>query len=158
MIKKRMDEIDKKILKCLQDDVSIPLSELSKKVGISSTPCWSRIKKLEKDGVIISKTIQIDENKINLPITIFLSISIQNNTEAWLEKFTEVVDKYDEIIEAHRLTGSNADYLLKILTPSIIEYDKFQQQLIKEIKCTNMSSSISLKKLKKFNKLPLDNL
>ena len=70
-----MDEIDKKILISLQEDVSIPLSELSKKVGVSSTPCWSRIKKLEKDGVIVSKTIEIDQEKINLPITIFLSIS-----------------------------------------------------------------------------------
>ena len=151
-----MDEIDKKILISLQEDVSIPLSKLSKKVGVSTTPCWSRIKKLEKDGVIVSKTIEIDQEKINLPITIFLSISIQNNTEAWLKNFSDVVDKYDEIIEVHRLTGSNADYLLKILTSSINEYDKFQQQLIKEIKCTNMSSSISLKKLKKFKKLPLD--
>ena len=151
-----MDEIDKKILISLQKDVSIPLSELSKKVGISSTPCWSRIKKLEKDGVIVSKTIEIDQEKINLPITIFLSISIQNNTEAWLKNFSEVVNKYDEIIEVHRLTGSSVDYLLKILTPSINEYDKFQQKLITEIKCTNMSSSISLKKLKKFKKLPLD--
>ena len=127
-----MDEIDKRILISLQEDVSIPLSELSKKVGISSTPCWSRIRKLEKDGVIISKTIQIDQEKINLPITVFLSISIQNNTEAWLKNFKAVVDKYDEIIEVHRLTGSNVDYLLKILTPSINEYDKFQQQLIKD--------------------------
>ena len=150
-----MDEIDKRILISLQEDVSIPLSELSKKVGISSTPCWSRIRKLEKDGVIISKTIQIDQEKINLPITVFLSISIQNNTEAWLKNFKAVIDKYDEIIEVHRLTGSNVDYLLKILTPSINEYDKFQQQLIKEIECTNMSSSISLKKLKKFKKFPL---
>ena len=145
-----MDEIDKRILMNLQDNVSIPLSELSKKVGVSSTPCWNRIKKLENDGVIISRTIEIDQNKINLPITIFLSISIQNNTEAWLKNFSAVVEKYDEIIEVHRLTGSNADYLLKILTPSINEYDRFQQQLIKEIKCTNMSTSISLKKLKKF--------
>ena len=150
-----MDEIDKKILISLQEDVSIPLSELSKKVGVSSTPCWSRIKKLESDGVIVSKTIEIDQEKINLPITIFLSISIQNNTEAWLKNFSDVINKYDEIIEVHRLTGSNTDYLLKILTPSINEYDKFQQQLIKEIKCTNMSSSISLKKLKKFKKFPL---
>jgi len=151
-----MDEIDKKILICLQENVSIPLSELSKKVGVSSTPCWSRIKKLENDGVIVSKTIEIDQEKINLPITIFLSISIQNNTEAWLKNFSDVINKYDEIIEVHRLTGSNTDYLLKIFTPSINEYDNFQQKLIKEIKCTNMSSSISLKKLKKFKKLPLD--
>ena len=150
-----MDELDKRILISLQEDVSIPLSELSKKVGISSTPCWSRIKKLEKDGVIVSKTIEIDQEKINLPITIFLSISIQNNTEAWLKNFSEVVNKYDEIIEVHRLTGSSVDYLLKILTPSINEYDKFQQKLITEIECTNMSSSISLKKLKKFKRLPL---
>ena len=153
-----MDDIDKKILISLQEDVSIPLSELSKKVGISSTPCWTRIKKLEKDGVIISKTIEINQEKINLPITIFLSISIQNNTGAWLKNFNTVVNKYDEIIEVHRLTGSNVDYLLKIVTSSINEYDKFQQQLIKEIKCTNMSSSISLKKLKNFKKLPLDQL
>ena len=66
-----MDEIDKQILISLQEDVSIPLSELSKKVGISSTPCWTRIRKLEKDGIIISKTIQIDQEKINLPITCF---------------------------------------------------------------------------------------
>ena len=151
-----MDEIDKKILVSLQEDVSIPLSELSKKIGISSTPCWSRIKKMEKEGVIISKTIEIDQYKINLPITIFLSISIQNNTEPWLKNFITTIDKYEEIVEVHRLTGSNVDYLLKILTPSINEYDKFQQKLIKEIKCTNMSSSISLKKLKKFKKLPLD--
>ena len=127
-----MDEIDKKILICLQENVSIPLSELSKKVGVSSTPCWSRIKKLENDGVIVSKTIEIDQEKINLPITIFLSISIQNNTEAWLKNFSEVVNKYDEIIEVHRLTGSSVDYLLKILTTSINEYDKFQQQLIND--------------------------
>ena len=153
-----MDEIDKRILLSLQEDVSIPLSELSKKVGISSTPCWSRIKRLEKDGIIISKTIEINQEKINLPITIFLSISIQNNTEAWLKNFNTVVNKYDEIIEVHRLTGSNVDYLLKIVTSSINEYDKFQQQLIKEIKCTNMSSSISLKKLKNFKRLPLHQL
>jgi len=153
-----MDSIDKKILISLQKNVSIPLSELAKIVGISSTPCWNRIRKLENEGVIVSRTIEIDQEKINLPITVFLSISIENNTEEWLKNFSDVVYKYDEIIEVHRLTGSNVDYLLKILTPSIYEYDKFQQTLIKEIKCTNMNSSISLKKLKKFKKLPLDHL
>ena len=151
-----MDSIDKKILISLQKNVSTPLSELAKIVGISSTPCWNRIKKLENDGVIVSRTIEIDQEKINLPITVFLSISIENNTAEWLKNFSDVVYKYDEIIEVHRLTGSNVDYLLKILTPSIDEYDNFQQKLIKEIKCTNMSSCISLKKLKKFKKLPLD--
>ena len=151
-----MDLIDKKILKELQKNSSIPLSELSKKVGLSNTPCWNRIKKLEEDKVIIAKTILIDNKKINLPIKVFLSISIQNHTEIWLNKFKEVIQKYDEIIEVHRLTGTNVDYQITILSPSIEEYDLFQQKLINEIECTNMSSHISLQTIKKNNNLSLN--
>ena len=151
-----MDLIDKKILQELQKNSSIPLSELSKKVGLSNTPCWNRIKKLEEDKVIIAKTILIDNKKINLPIKVFLSISIQNHTEIWLNKFKKVIQKYDEIIEVHRLTGTNVDYQITILSPSIGEYDLFQQKLINEIECTNMSSHISLQTIKKNNNLSLN--
>ena len=150
-----MDDIDKKILTELQKNSSQPLSELSKKVGLSNTPCWNRIKKLEEKKIIKSKSIIIDNKKINLPITVFLSISIQNHTEAWLKNFQKIVYKYDQIIEVHRLTGSNSDYQITILSPSIEEYDKFQQLLIKEIECTNMSSHISLQTIKKTDKYPL---
>ena len=150
-----MDDIDKKILTELQKNSSQPLSELSKKVGLSNTPCWNRIKKLEEKKIIKSKSIIIDNKKINLSITVFLSISIQNHTEAWLKNFQKVVNKYDQIIEVHRLTGSNSDYQITILSPSIEEYDKFQQLLIKEIECTNMSSHISLQTIKKTDKYPL---
>ena len=151
-----MDDIDKKILEELQKNSSQPLSELSKKVGLSNTPCWNRIKKLEEDKIIKSKSIIIDNKKVNLSITVFLSVSIQNHTELWLKNFQKVINKYDQIVEVHRLTGSNSDYQITILSPSIEEYDKFQQQLIKEIECTNMSSHISLQTLKKINKLPLN--
>ena len=151
-----MDSIDKKILQELQKNSSQPLSELSKKVGLSNTPCWNRIKKLEEDKIIKSKSIILDNKKINLPITVFLSISIQNHTENWLKNFEKIVNKYDQIIEVHRLTGSNSDYQMTILSPSIQEYDKFQQILIKEIECTNMSSHISLQTIKKNYKYPLN--
>ena len=151
-----MDNIDKKILEELQKNSSQPLSELSKKVGLSNTPCWNRIKKLEEEKIIKSKSIIIDNKKINLSITVFLSISIQNHTAEWLKNFQKVVNKYDQIIEVHRLTGSNSDYQITILSPSIEEYDKFQQRLIKEIECTNMSSHISLQTIKKNYKYPLD--
>ena len=151
-----MDIIDKKILEELQKNSSQPLSELSKKVGLSNTPCWNRIKKLEEDKIIKSKSIILDNKKINLPITVFLSISIQNHTENWLKNFEKIVNKYDQIIEVHRLTGSNSDYQMTILSPSIQEYDKFQQILIKEIECTNMSSHISLQTIKKNYKYPLN--
>ena len=151
-----MDSIDKKILEELQKNSSQPLSELSKKVGLSNTPCWNRIKKLEEDKIIKSKSIILDNKKINLPITVFLSISIQNHTENWLKNFEKIVNKYDQIIEVHRLTGSNSDYQMTILSPSIQEYDKFQQILIKEIECTNMSSHISLQTINKNYKYPLN--
>ena len=151
-----MDNIDKKILAELQKNSSQPLSELSKKVGLSNTPCWNRIKKLEEEKIIKSKSIILDNKKINLPITVFLSISIENHTEVWLKNFQRVVNKYDQIIEVHRLTGSNSDYQITILSPSIEEYDKFQQLLIKEIECTNMSSHISLQTIKKNYKYPLN--
>ena len=151
-----MDNIDKKILEELQKNSSQPLSELSKKVGLSNTPCWNRIKKLEEEKIIKSKSIIIDNKKINLPITVFLSISIQNHTERWLKNFEKIVNKYDQIIEVHRLTGSNSDYQITILSPSIEEYDKFQQILIKEIECTNMTSQISLQTIKKNYNYPLN--
>ena len=153
-----MDEIDKQILIELQKNSSIPLSELSKKVGLSSTPCWNRIKKLEEDKIIKSRTVVLDSKKVNLPITVFLSISIQNHTEEWLENFKKVIHKHNEILEVHRLTGSNSDYQITILSPSIEKYDEFQQNLIKEIKCTNMNSSISLQTIKKNNHISLDHI
>jgi len=153
-----MDTIDKKILSVIQSDISLPLSDIAKRAGISKTPCWNRIRKLEEEGVIKSKIAILNNLKINLPIVIFLSISVSHHTKEWVKKFSETVSKYNQIIEVYRITGSNIDYLLKILAPSVNEYDKFQQQLINEIEFSNMSSGIALKEIKKINTLPLDYL
>jgi len=151
-----MDNIDLKILNILQKNATIPLTELSKKVGVSTTPCWNRIKKMEEDKIISSKITILNNEKLNLSVTVFLSISISDFSETWLNNFSKVISRHEEIVEAHRLTGSNSDYLLKILSSSIKEYDLFQQNLIKEIQCTNMSSSISLQTLKKNHHIPLN--
>jgi len=151
-----MDEIDKKILSIIQKDATIPLSELSKKVGISKTPSWNRIRKMEEEGIIKSKVTVLDNKKINLSIVVFLSVSVSSHSEEWIINFQKILSQYDQIIEAYRLTGSSTDYLLKIVSPSIEEYDKFQQRLINELKFTKMSSSIALKEIKKIHSLPLD--
>ena len=151
-----MDDIDKKILSILQKDATIPLSELSKRVGISKTPSWNRIRKMEEERIIKSKVTVLDNKKINLSIVVFLSVSVSSHSEEWLIDFQKILSQYDQIIEAYRLTGSSTDYLLKIVAPSIEEYDKFQQHLINEVKFTNMSSSIALKEIKKIHSLPLD--
>ena len=150
-----IDHIDQKILTVIQKNAGLPLSEISKRVGVSSTPCWNRIKKMEEMGVISARTIVLNRNAINLSIVVFLSIRVSHHSKGWIDDLQNIVDKYDEIIETHRLTGSDADYLLKIVAPSIEEYDNFQQKLIGELEFTKMSSSISLQEMKHSHILPL---
>ena len=120
-----MDKIDKHILSVLQKNATLPLSELSKRVGISKTPCWNRIRKMEEEGIINSRVTVLDNKKINLNIVVFLSVSVSSHSEEWLTDFQTILSQYDQILEAYRLTGSSTDYLLKIVAPSIEEYDKF---------------------------------
>ena len=150
-----MDNIDKKIIFILQRQADLPLSEISKRVGLSQTPCWNRIKKLEEDGVIEKKVTLINKRKVNLPITVFLMITVRDHNSDWMKKFSEILKKYKNILEAHRITGSQADYIIKIVAGSIEEYDEFQQVLIKNIEFNSMSSGISLQELKSTTILPL---
>ena len=150
-----MDYIDKKIIFILQRQADLPLSEISKRVGLSQTPCWNRIRKLEEDGVIEKKVTLINKKKVNLPITVFLMITVRNHNSDWINKFSEILKKYKNILEAHRITGSQADYIIKIVAGSIEEYDDFQQVLIKNIEFNSMSSGISLQELKSTTILPI---
>ena len=150
-----IDDIDKKILTLIQKNSGLPLSEISKRVGISPTPCWNRIKKMEEAGVISARTIVLNRKAINLSIVVFLSIRVSHHSKDWITRFQEIIDKNEEILETHRITGSDADYLLKIVASSIENYDKFQQKLISELDFTKMSSSISLQEMKNSHILPL---
>ena len=150
-----MDYIDKKIIFILQRQADLPLSEISKRVGLSQTPCWNRIKKLEEDGVIEKKVTLINKRKVNLPVTVFLMITVRNHNSDWMKKFSEILKKYKNILEAHRITGSQADYIIKVVAESIEEYDEFQQVLIKNIEFNSMSSGISLQELKSTTILPI---
>ncbi len=150
-----MDYIDKKIIFILQRQADLPLSEISKRVGLSQTPCWNRIKKLEEDGVIEKKVTLINKRKVNLPVTVFLMITVRNHNSDWTNKFSKILKKYKNILEAHRVTGSQADYIIKVVAESIQEYDEFQQVLIKNIEFNSMSSGISLQELKSTTILPI---
>lgn len=150
-----IDLIDKKILNIIQKNASISLSDLSRKVGISKTPCWNRIKKMEEEKIILSRVTVIDNKKVNLPLIAYLSISIPNHTQEWLMNFMKIIYKYERIVETHRVAGSS-DYILKILSSSMDEYDKFQQIFINETGCINMQTSFSQKEIKKTNYVGLD--
>ena len=90
-----MDDIDKKILSLLQNNATLPLSELSKRAGVSKTPCWNRIRKMEEEGIINSRVTVLDNKKINLNIVIFLSVSVSSHSEEWLGEFKTTLLKPD---------------------------------------------------------------
>ncbi|MEE2746353.1 MAG: Lrp/AsnC family transcriptional regulator, partial [Pseudomonadota bacterium] len=137
---------------------TLPLADISKRVGLSVTPCWNRIRKMEENGIIVGRQTLIDRSKVNLPIVVFLSLTVSGHTENWVEKFVKTIESYDEIVEVHRLTGASADYVLKIVAESVKDYDDFQQQLIQQLDFTKMSSSISLQELKQTSSVPLNKI
>ena len=149
-----MDKIDKKILSILQEDSSLPLSTIAKRVDLSTTPCFNRIKKLEEDGVIKKRVAILDNNKINLPKIVFLSISVVSHNDEWLKKFVNKITSFEEVVEVYRLTG-DTDYIVKVLTNSIEEYDSFNQKLINDVSFRSLKSNIVLKEIKNNTMLPL---
>ena len=153
-----MDGIDIKLIERMQKNSDLSLLELSKSVGISKTTCWNRIQRMEENNVVLGKKILFNRNALDLPIIVFLSISVGRHSLDWVKEFSEIIEKFPEIIEAHRLTGEGADYQLKIICPSMEAYDILQQQLISEIDFTAMSTKISLKEMKNEQSLPLSHL
>ena len=150
-----MDNIDKKILALLQINADIPVAELSKKVNLSSTPCWLRINKLYKQGYIKKKVAVIDRSKINLSTVAFVQIRTSQHNMVWSKKFVEGVKEMDEVVEFYRLSGTT-DYLLKVLVPSIDKFDEFYKKLTDKIDLSDVTTSFSMEELKQTSNLPLN--
>ena len=150
-----MNDIDKKILSLLQINSDIPIAELSKKVNLSSTPCWLRINKLYKQGYIKKKVAVIDRVKINLSTVAFVQIRTSQHNMAWSKKFIEGVKEMDEVGEFYRLSGTT-DYLLKVLVPSIDKFDEFYKKLTEKIDLSDVTTSFSMEEIKQTSNLPLN--
>lgn len=146
---------DYKILNLIQNKADIALSTLASHAGLSKTACWNRIRRLEENGIIEGRITKLNRFRLNLPVLVFLAITVRRHSKEWVEQFRFLINQYPEIVEVHRLTGDGADYQLKIVCPSIQEYDKLQQQLIEKIEFNSMSSHVSLLELKNSYALPL---
>ncbi len=150
-----MDQLDKAILRELQRDATISIGDLAKAVGLSQTPCWRRVKRLEETGAIRRRVAIVDPAAVNLQLTAFVAVRTSQHTEAWLKRFAEGVRAIPEVVELHRMSG-DIDYLLKVVCPDMRSYDAVYKRLIKVAELTDVSSTFSMEALKYTTELPLD--
>jgi Lrp/AsnC family transcriptional regulator len=150
-----LDKIDRKILALLQKDATTPVAEIGRKVGLSTTPCWRRIQKMEEDGVIKGRVAILDPARINAGVTVFVSIKTNEHNDAWMRKFSGVVEDLTEVVEFYRMSG-DVDYLLRVVVPDIAAYDAFYKKLIGKINLTDVSSSFAMGQIKYTTALPLE--
>ncbi|GBF25000.1 DNA-binding transcriptional activator DecR [bacterium MnTg02] len=149
-----IDAIDRKILKIIQRDCTIPVAEIGKMVGLSTTPCWRRIQKLEESGIIKGRVALLDPKKIDAGVTVFVSISTSQHTQEWLSRFHEVIQAFPEVVEFYRMSGE-VDYLLRVVVSDINKYDQFYKKLISQIELSNVSSTFAMEQIKFTTEIPL---
>lgn len=149
-----MDNKDRRILELLQQNAMYTAAELADEVGLTTTPCWRRIQKLDEQGYIRGRVALLDRRKMNVGITVFVGVRTGRHSRDWMEKFIKAVNDTPEIVEAHRLSG-DTDYLLRIVVPSIEEYDRLYQELIRQLEFLDVSSSFSMEELKSTTAIPV---
>jgi len=150
-----LDAMDIKILRILQEDATLPVAEIGKAVGLSTTPCWRRIQKLEEAGYIQKRVALLDPKKVGAGVTVFVFISTSQHTLEWLERFHAVIVDFPEVVEFYRMSGE-IDYLLRVVVPDIDAYDRFYKKLISKIELSNVSSAFAMEQIKFTTALPLD--
>lgn len=150
-----MDDTDWKILRTLQAEPELSINALADKVGLSHTPCWRRLKKLEEDGVIASREIVLDQRKVGLGVDVFANVRITRHDEDTLEAFAEAVESHPQIVECF-LVGGESDYLLRVVAGSIEEYERFLKKVLVHMPgVASVNSSFAMRRIKLTTRLPI---
>jgi len=148
-----LDKHDKAILVLLQGNASLSVADLADAIGISKSACWRRIQKMETDGTIRDRVALVDPHKVNLSLTVYVSIRTNQHNDQWAAKFREVAQRVPGVLEAYRMSG-DLDYLIKAVVPDMPGYDKLYQELIKA-DLFDVSSSFVMETIKQTTQLPL---
>ena len=135
-----MDKIDRKILAVLQADARASLQEIGQAVGLSPSPCWGRIKKMEEAGVIQGYTVRINPQALDLADTVLVQVTLDSHSDNTLEKFGETLASIPEVIEAHLVSG-DYDYLLRIVVKDTRDYERLLREKLYKIKGIRHSRS-----------------
>ena len=148
-----MNEIDRKILNCLQRDATMPLEKIASEVGLSPSPCWRRVQKLEAAGVIKGRVALLDPMKMNVGVTVFAAVRTNQHNADWADRFCVAVSEIPEVVEFYRMSGTT-DYLLRVVVPDIAAYDRVYKRLISVADLFDVSSNFAMECIKYTTALP----
>jgi len=150
-----MDELDRKILRVLQRDASLPIEQIAKEVNSSRSPVWNRIRKLKAEGVIQREVALLDAESLGLTEVFFVAVKTDQHNAEWAKQFAQAIEEMPEILEAHRMAGE-IDYLLKVRVANTRAFDAFYKRLIARIPLYNVTSSLSMEQVEETLALPID--
>ena len=150
----RIDRADRKILAILQRDCTLPVADIAAQVGLSTTPCWRRIQRLEKDGIIAARVALLNAKSVRAQVNAFVSIRTDQHNQDWLDRFAKTVEDFPEVTEFYRMAG-DVDYLLRVVVPDIERFDAFYKRLIARIDLSDVSTSFAMEQIKYTTELPL---
>lgn len=148
-----MDQTSLRILDLLQADATLPLAEIAARVGLSQTPCWRRIQKLEADGVIERRVAIVNPEKLGLGLTVFVSIETGDHTAAWFDSYGAGIAGLPEVVEFHRMAG-DVDYLLRVVVADMAAFDRFYRRLVATAPMRDVTSRFSMERIKASTALP----
>jgi len=149
-----MDDTDLRILRVLQEDSSLSVTDVAKKVGLSASPCWKRINKLQGEGIIRQQTSVLDAERLGFGLTVFVEVRTGEHSGDWLRRFAEFVKEMPEVLEFHRMAGE-VDYLLKVVVPDMKRFDDFYKRLVETMPLAEVTSRFSMEPIKQTTALPI---
>ena len=149
-----MDEIDRLLLEILQENATLSIAQMAERVGLSPTPCWKRIQKLEGGGVITRRVAVVDPDRVGVGLSVLVSVEAGEHTPEWLQRFSAGVATMPEVMEVYRMAG-DVDYMLRVVVPDIAGYDAFYKRLIAAVSLKNVTSRFAMEKIKSTTALPI---
>ena len=149
-----MDDMDRKILRVLQVDSSLSASDVARQVGLSASPCWKRINRMQNEGIIKRRVAVLDADRLGFGLTVFVSIKTGEHSSSWLKEFSKQVTAMPEVMEFHRMAGE-VDYLLKVVVEDMKVFDEFYKRLIDLTALSDVTSRFSMETIKDMTPLPI---
>ena len=149
-----MDEIDRLLLEILQQDATLSLAQMAERVGLSPTPCWKRIQKLEARGVILRRVAIVDPVRVGVGLSVLVSVEAGEHSPEWLQRFSAGVGAMPEVTEVYRTAGE-VDYVLRVAVADMAEYDTFYKRLIAIAPMKNVTSRFAMERIKHSTAYPL---